>query len=105
MKDGKLEGFSVWESEPTSFKTVLLRNQGEELAVDFEANGFKYTAIMQKAGDRKFQGIFTRMSGSKKYVGNISCKLFEDDDEVYLFGRWQEDDVSYTWYAEFQNLD
>lgn len=105
MKDGKFEGFSIWESEPTSFKTVILRSSGEELAVDFDSNGFKYTAVMKKTSSRKFQGTFTRIVGSEKHIGSCSCKLFEDEAEVYLFGRWHEDDLDYTWYAEFQSLD
>lgn len=105
MKDGKFEGVTGWESEPTTLRTAILRGGGKELAVDFDIDGYKFTAILTKNENGKYEGNFTRQLGGEKYIGSTSCKLFEDGEDIFLFGRWQEEGSTYTWWAELLPLE
>lgn len=105
MNDGKFEGVTGWDAETTTLKTAILRSGGKELAVDFDFDGYKFTATLMKNENGRYEGAFTRQNGGEKYVGNTSCKLFEDGDGVILFGRWHEEGSIYTWWAELQPLD
>ncbi len=40
----------------------------------------------------------------RDWNGEMKCELFKDKDEktFFLYGKWTEDDVIYTWWARIQ---
>ncbi len=105
MKDGKYEGSTGWDPAPITIKNAILREDNKELATDIEVNGCKYTATLKQTINGKYEGTFIRQQGGEKHTGNCSCRLFEDGEDILLFGRWQEDGCSYTWWAKLETLE
>lgn len=105
MKDGRFEGVSCWESTPTTLETIILRRDGKELAIDFNVDNYRFTVVLNRNENGKYEGEFTRTYGGEIYRDKCSCKLFEDEEGIFIFGRWKEDGANYTWWAECQSLE
>ena len=105
MKDAKYVGLTDWALAPTTRKNAILRENNKELASDFEQDGRKYTATLKQTINGEYKGTFIRQQGGEKYTSNCSCKLFEDGEDIFLFGRWQEDGFSYNWWARLETWE
>lgn len=48
-----------------------------------------------------FSGRFTETSDGD-WSGSISCELFENKNLYFIYGKWTEDEVIYTWWARIE---
>ena len=100
-----LHGITGWESEPTTVSSAILRNNDTEIAIDFESDGYKYTAVLKQSSLGYYSGSFTRAAGEERYDGSATARLFHIEDGYLLFGKWREENSSFTWWVELNYED
>lgn len=111
MNDGIFIGRTGWDYTTGSevaqkIEKAIIRKNGLEVVIEFENDDGRYTASLQRTiDDNTYQGNFIYRSGGYTSTGSARCKLFQSDDDIILFGRWTEDNISFYWWAEIYKDD
>ncbi|WP_028490143.1 hypothetical protein [Thiothrix lacustris] len=107
MRDGVFEGRTSWDSVDTQkIERTIISQSGMKLTIEFLNEEGRYTASLQRTDvDDTYRGQFILRSGKNTSTGKVSCKLFNYDDDIVLFGRWIEDNIPYYWWAELYEVE
>jgi hypothetical protein len=89
-----------WEKDPLKFNSAIIRESGNEITLEFDSEGFRYTAILRQGNIGYYTGTFQRKAGNKISDGRINARLFSSPDGYFLFGSWHENNLNYKWWAE-----
>ncbi|MBP9180480.1 MAG: hypothetical protein KBG24_08300 [Bacteroidia bacterium] len=70
--------------------------------VDFNGAIFSYHVnLLADDNGLGFSGKFTE-EADIDWTGEIKCELFENKKAFFVYGKWEEDGVIYTWWARIQ---
>ena len=67
--------------------------------VDYDGEKFSYNVNL--LADEKGLGFTGTCNETtdRDWKGEIKCELFENKKTYFIYGKWTEDDVVYTWWA------
>lgn len=52
----------------------------------------------------KFKGMFKR-NEDLEHLGEVSCEIFRNENNIFLFGQWIEADIVFTfWIRTFEEI-
>ncbi len=103
MRDGLFEGVTGWNisSSNTMIDKFIIRQSGMNIALEFKYKDenlkiHNYTVLLKRTEtDDTYRGRF--QSGDDS--GDVSCKLFDYNGDILLFGRWIENNTPCEWWA------
>jgi hypothetical protein len=66
-----------------------------ELALSLEYEGRSYEVSLKRQSGHTFSGSWSRREGNIEFNELLTCKVFTDENELFLFGLWKEDRIEY----------
>lgn len=92
-------------TEQITSESIVFRNNGAEIAMDFESDENVYTVVLTQHKPNHYRGNYTRRSNGELYEGKAHVQLFENENGYLLFGHWNEEGDSYKWWIEVEHID
>lgn len=69
----------------------------EPYEVEKEIYSYKVNLVVTQNANR-FQGHAIYADGEPANI-QVSCELFSNKNSYFLYGKWEEDEVYYSWWA------
>lgn len=93
------------ESAITGIENVIVDdNMIEFRTIPFELEGVQTSYNINLRADETGLGYSGKFYDTidRDWNGEVKCELFENAKMYFLYGKWTEDDVIYTWWARIQ---
>jgi len=98
----KLDGKLYYDHAPIQL-TEAIRPDNKKITFDYEENGWKYTVTIAKKDETKtYSGKYIARKGSETEEGAVQANYFIRDNESWLIGIIDEEDVEYGFWIKFE---